>query len=280
MIFSVVTSCIKIDDRLHRTARSVLVQSALKKSANTLQYIIVSCDVSEEGRQQLESYRSLGVKCVQEPDESMYDGLAKGLAMVKGDIVSYLNAGDVYHPEAFAILEEVFALKETQWVTGYSALCNSSCQIIGTWKPARFDRNLFSCGAYCSRRPRQPWVQQESTFWSRQLNSEIDFETLKRFRLAGDHFLWLTFSQSAELYSVHGILGAFLLHVDQLSANREAYFQEIAPYLNKPSLAQFLQMAIDFRCPWSLKYRIEKFILKRKPLEIHFNIPKNRWEYK
>lgn len=279
MTISITTACNKTDARLERTAASILNQSAVLSGRIRLEYFIVTCDPTPD-REMLSRLEERGACIITEPDKSLYDGLAKGLTRSTGDVVGYLNAGDLYHPEAFAILEDVFRLKDVEWVTGYSALCNDFGQMIAAWKPARFDPDLFACGAYCSLVPRRPWVQQESTFWNRRLHGTIDYDRLRTFRLAGDYFLWMTFSQTAPLRSVLGFLGSFLINPGQLTEDLRPYVKEIQPHLAAPTRSQRLRMFIDFKCSWRTKVRMDRLL--RRDLarnEIGFNIQTNQWEF-
>jgi glycosyltransferase involved in cell wall biosynthesis len=278
MKFSVLTACRTLDNRVLRTAASITGQSAVRDGTAELDYRVRTCDPDPdpECRARLAAQ---GVVVETAPDRGLYDALGESFADSKGDIFSYLNAGDLYHPEAFAILQEAFALPGVEWVTGYSALCNDLGQWIAAWKPTRYEREFFPCGGYCSPRPRQPWVQQESTFWNRRLHASIDFAALRRFSLAGDYYLWMSFSRLASLYSLHGLLGAFLVNPGQLTTDKTPYYEEIRPYLEGPGVRRSFLMWVDFRAPWWLKFRLQHVLAPQaSSTAIHYNTGVARWE--
>lgn len=276
--FSVVSSCVVADSHLRRTADSIFAQSYREDHIDGLDYIVVCADTSGRSDDLLCELQSRGARVLNEADRSLYDGLAKGFALARGEVVSYLNAGDIYYPEAFSILDEVFALDRVGWITGYATLCNVRSQKIAAWKPAPFDRDLFSCGAYCSDLPRHPWVQQESTFWKRELFDGLDWETFRSFRLAGDHYLWLHLSQLTDLYSVHGFLGSFLCNPGQMSSDRQAYIREIQPYFRPPTFGQKLKMWADFRASWKWKVKADRLLRGRTPNRvIQFSPELDKW---
>jgi len=69
--------------------------------------------------------------------------------------------------------------------------------------------HLFACGAYGRM---LPFVQQESTFWRRELHQHLDLQELSRLRYAGDAYLWTAFSRRAKLHVVQAALGGFRFH--------------------------------------------------------------------
>lgn len=275
---SITTPCLEITKDTMRTANSILSQNAVIEKKIELQYTIVTCD-STPSSSYVAELITRGVKIINEPDNGLYDALAKGLAVSDGDVVGYLNSGDQYLPKAFDVLNEIFDLPNVEWVTGYSTICNSEGQLIAGWKPAQFDSELFTCGAYCAARHRgRPCVQQESTFWSSMLNSKIDYAVLKEFQLAGDYYLWMSFSKYSELYSAHAFLGSFEVRHKQLSDDKVKYASEISKYFSLPTNKQRLLMYIDWNLSWKLKKNLEKIIKRKIPKSIQYSVVNSRWE--
>lgn len=91
----VVTPCLNGEALIGRTAESVMAQSAVRPGRLRLQYVV--CDgASTDGT--LEIVRQIcgdRADIVSERDAGMYEALAGGLGHAPGDVVSYLNAGDV-----------------------------------------------------------------------------------------------------------------------------------------------------------------------------------------
>ena len=67
---------------------------------------------------------------------------------------------------------------------------------------------------------------EESTFWSRNLLHQVDLSSFKKFKLAGDFFLWHTFSRHSRLYILNAIVSSFTHHGDHLSDSKAKYIAE------------------------------------------------------
>ena len=73
-----------------------------------------------------------------------------------------------------------------------------------------------------------PFVQQESVFWRRELLKNFDYDVFSSLRLAGDFFLWHSFSKNGEtLYLVNSILSGWRRRDNQLSEALEDYRSEM-----------------------------------------------------
>jgi len=275
--FSIITPCRDAAGLLGETIESIVNQTAVRDGAVSLEYRIVD-GVSSDGTAALvERYADRGVEFRSEPDSGMYDALAKGLQSATGDVVAYLNAGDTYHLRAFEVLAEVFAQPGVDWVTGYSVLQNDRSQVIASWKPPRFRREFFETGVYLGPHPR-PGVQQESTFWSAKLNRSIDLEKLRRFRLAGDYFLWHTFASHAPLHSVYSHLGAFRIHHGQLSSSIDAYNEEARSLVRPMTFQEKLTEYWEYRCNPALRGFLWNYILPPSPARIfEYDCAEARW---
>jgi hypothetical protein len=103
-----------------------------------------------------------------------------------------------------------------------------------------------------------PFIQQESTFWSRRLLKLIDLDKLSSCKLAGDHYLWTRFAQAADLTVVHSHLGGFSQEPGQKSEALEAYRREQRELSERTSPTDLLLTLVDavlWRVP-GLRYRL------------------------
>ena len=261
MRLSIITPCRNAAPLLERTLHSVAACGREMK----VQHLIVD-GASTDGTLALLQSAS-DAEFISEPDAGMYDALAKGLKIASGDIVGYLNAGDVLMPNAPEILAEIFSHDGVDWVTGYSTHVNVRGQITATWKPPRYRREFVGNGFYGN--PKYPFaIQQESTFWSSRLNAKIDLNRLRRFRLAGDYFLWTQFAESSELHSVMTLLGGFLIHPGQLSEHVAAYAQEISSEVRSATTREEFTAFWETRCPSALRSFLYQFTLPKSQAKI------------
>ena len=89
-----------------------------------------------------------------------------------------------------------------------------SAEIIRNVIPYNYRQSLIQSGVYGKF---LPFIQQESTFWKKELNELIDLDKLKKFKLAGDYYIWSSFSKKHKLEIIQTHLGGFKIHENQLS---------------------------------------------------------------
>jgi glycosyltransferase involved in cell wall biosynthesis len=256
--FSIVTPCYNAERYIAETMRSVLNQRALHEQRIELEYIICdgqsndkTVEIIQSVQQELDIFQT--VKLISEPDSGMYDALSKGLKIASGDIIAYINAGDYYHPYAFDVVLEVFEAGLAQWLTGYSIFYNNKSQVVEAFLPFKYRQRFFNCGFYGGV---LPVVQQESTFWSSELNHLIDWDAFISLKYAGDFYLWLHFSAVCDLKIVKSYLGGFRYHPGQLSSS-DRYGAEIRSLTSPPKFGDRLLASMD-RLLWTAPYRLKK----------------------
>lgn len=236
---SIVTPCFNAARYIEETVQSVLDNTVLADGGTNLEYIVFDGG-SSDGTQDIvarlfeaERRENVSLTLVSEPDQGMYDALAKGLRRVDGDVIGYLNAGDLYSPHAFEIVIEVMEDPAVLWLCGLQVAYNERSHLMTARLPYCFRQSLIECGAYGTSLPA---IQQESTFWRANLMEGIDFDQLAQFRLAGDFYLWHAFNSMAQLFIVEAWLAGFKRHRNQLSENLLEYRAEIAQIARRPSL--------------------------------------------
>jgi glycosyltransferase involved in cell wall biosynthesis len=171
------------------------------------------------------------ISLVCEPDEGMYDGVLKGLLRAQGEVLSWLNADDLYTPWALATVARCFADPRAAWITGLPATWDGEGRLrvvlSSAWRPRAliragwFHEELLGC------------IQQESVFFRRTLFEALSVEereTFARFSLAGDYYLWRRFALRARLDVAPTVLGGFRMHGDNRSGGpgQVAYMAEVA----------------------------------------------------
>lgn len=99
MRFSVITPSYNSDRFLETTIQSVVNQ---KKSGIDLEYIVVDGGSTDRSPAILEAYQEHIDHILIEPDNGPANAINKGLKLVTGDVVSWLNADDIYCPGSLA----------------------------------------------------------------------------------------------------------------------------------------------------------------------------------
>ena len=119
--FSIITVCKNSKDLLEETILSVINQTIFKKKLATLEYIIIYGNSSDgSGNLILDLVKKYPqISFYKENDNSLFDGLSKGLKKCTGDYVAYINAGDFYNKTCFEIVDNVFnSNTDVHWITG------------------------------------------------------------------------------------------------------------------------------------------------------------------
>ncbi len=246
MKFSIVTPCYNAAPYLAETLDSVLNQTAVRSGRVTLEYWVMDGGSTDHTLELLKNYRHPNLHIHSAKDQGMYDALAQGFSQTTGDVIAYLNAGDFYYPQAFAVVADIIQTGQVDWLTGYRVIYNQHSQVIHMDLPYPYRRELFAYGLY-----NQAWcrVQQESTFWTQKVHQKLDLERLKSWQYAGDYFLWLQFANQTELQVVSSYLGGFKRHPGQLSERRDVYNHEVAQMTQPAPLEAKLQHTWDW-CQW------------------------------
>lgn len=262
MKFTIVTPCWNAEARIARTIQSIQSQTALHSGRASLEYIVCDGDSRDRTVELVRELTGPGVEILSERDRGMYDALAKGLRRASGDVVAYLNAGDSYFPTAFDVVADVMESGRATWLTGLKVLLNEAGQPIRVTTPYGFSRRLIRGGIYGRH---LPFIQQESTFWRRELTALADLERLATFRLAGDYYLWTCFAQKHDLAVVESLLGAFLVHAGQQSEQMDAYIGEVSRICGRPGVLDLATAA--FQAPlWLAPPAVKKAVCRDRYL--------------
>lgn len=273
MKISIITPCRNAESFIAETIESVIFQ----RGDFELEYLVIdgaSSDrtlaIANSYRERLDSghiqvaCRGVSMQVLSEPDSGMYDALAKGFTRISGEVVAYLNADDIYFPNALSAVVAVFdEHPEVSWATAMCTVLNESGQVTSTILPLAYSRDLIGSGVYGTIHINT--IQQESTFWRSALLTGLDTDKLRCFKLAGDFFLWDCFARQTELWIIQSCLGGFRSHAGQLSRQNVAYRQEMNSIARAAGLVQqlraFLQLLGTYFLPDRLKRSLNRRIL-------------------
>ena len=279
--FSIITPCYNSEKFISETIDSVINQSIIQKGLADLEYIIIDGGSTDKTIEIIDKKFScinnanITTKILTESDNGMYDAIAKGLLIVTGDITAYLNSDDFYSPYAFEIVNQIFSqYNEIKWLQGSIVFYNIHSQIIRFIDPFRYKNRLIQKGMYGIGI--LPFIQQESIFWRSELNSAINLCELRKYKYAGDYYLWKTFSKVTKLHIVWAYLSGFRVHTQNLTQTiGKSYDDE---FISIQDRATFIDYIISFyekifwSGPQNMKKRINKKILK-------YNVEKDSYLY-
>lgn len=254
---SLVTTCYNAAKLLPVTLRSIQQQTLLLDPQAQFEYIIVDANSTDASCELIEeAAKELPITYIREADHGMYDGLSKGLTRCSGDVVGYINAGDYLFPTALASMHDAFRDTDALWLTGFNTVANKHGHPSRITLPFRYRKRFFESGIHGTS---LYILQQESTFWRRELMDDFDWDTFRSLKLAGDFFLWQHFSKKSDCKILHTLIGAFCAHDGQLSENRAGYIKEIRSLSRKSKVWEQLLAKIDRKiklAPNGIKHRL------------------------
>ena len=277
MRFTIVTACRNSAPHLPETIESVLNQSALAQGTAQVEYFIIDGASTDASAAVISRYRHDSVVFISEPDAGLYDAVGKGLAKSSGEVVAYLNAGDIFHEHAFRVVSEVMTHDTVEWICGYQLKINEAGEVIAVTKPPRYRREFILNGTYLKGFP-YAGIQQEGIFFRRELLDFVDLEKLRKFRLGGDYFLWTELARQAELHTVLSFLGAFRVHRGQLSERLQAYRNEAQTCTRAETLRERITRYWEYHSRALLKGLLWNFTLGQSAARIiKFDESAHRW---
>lgn len=181
---------------------------------------------------QVEDFPDLPIRVVSEPDQGQYDAINKGFELATGEILGWINAGDLLMPGAIGNVADAFAaIPEMQWVTGRQCVAEGvrtrkvGERVLGV---SNLEIRLGLCKGGVSGH-----LQQEGMFWRRSLWEEAGPLDLN-YKLAADFELWTRFARVTKLYRLRVPLAAFSYHDTNRSITEaQSYQSEVAQAIER-----------------------------------------------
>ena len=187
MRISVVTVCYNSASTIEDTIISVSSQSH-----QNVEYIIVDGGSDDGTVELIRRHADKVARYVSEPDNGIYDAMNKGIAMVSGDIIGFLNADDVY-ADNYALEKVVGVFADPSVDACYSNLVyvapENLDKVIRYWESCDYKNGLFEKG----------WVPAHPTFFVRKSIYEKFGNFDLNYKLAADYELMTRFMVSHKI---------------------------------------------------------------------------------
>ena len=154
---------------LERTIQSILKQ---KESYSEIEYILVDGGSTDGSHDIIEKYRNDIDTIIIESDSGPANAINKGLACAHGDVISWLNADDIYFPSILGRVSHCFQEhKEASFCFGKCSIIDEQDQEIRN-SITRFKEFFFP---FSSRFLHQSinYISQPAMFFKRKYLSEI-----------------------------------------------------------------------------------------------------------
>lgn len=203
------------------------IQSVLEQDYPNLDLIVVDGGSTDNSIEIIERYRKHFSHVIIEPDKGQADALNKGFRRASGDILGWLNSDDIFMPGALKRVGRLFQRrKDVSWITGRLLNIDEEGGITHNGVVRPHSRIRFLSGDY-------QWIQQESTFWRKELWEKAGGTLDLSMKLAVDGELWFRFFQFAPLHSVNMEIGAFRIREGQRSGAIDVYHREMTTLIKR-----------------------------------------------
>lgn len=182
MKVTIITVCYRAGGQLAETIDSVRTQTH-----PDIEHIVVDgASPDEPTRAVLARYADGRCRMVSEPDQGVYDAMNKGLRMATGEVVGFMNAGDLLAaPDVVARLVAEFQRAPVDALFGDAYMVDPAdiSRVRRYWKERPYDRDRFlqgwmppHLGTYIRRA-----VYQRLGAFRTDLKVAADYELLLRF---------------------------------------------------------------------------------------------------
>ncbi len=207
------------------------IDSVLSQNYPNLEYIIMDGGSTDNSVEIIKKYEKYLTFWQSKPDGGQYAAINGGFRRTSGEIMTWLNSDDKFHPDAFLTVAAIFMFRnEVDWITGRSNTLNELgeqswiCEYIIPWSRLKYLKKEF----------KDPWIQQEGTFWRRRLWKRSGSNLRADLDLAGDLELWTRFFRFARLHTVDSLLAGFRFQPrSKTSLSMDKYLQEANLILDK-----------------------------------------------
>jgi glycosyltransferase involved in cell wall biosynthesis len=204
------------------------IRSVLLQGYPDLELIVVDGGSIDGSVDVLRRYEEWLTAWTSEPDGGQYDAINRGFERSTGTVLGWLNSDDMLVPGALAMIGAVFADlgDRVEWVTGLPGAWDEDGIPADVGAAPRYRRDWIEAGYYEGRL--LGWIQQESTFWTRNLWDSAGGRIDSSLRYAGDFELWRRFAFLAPLRVIEAQLAGFRTHDAQKTAlGLDEYYAEI-----------------------------------------------------
>ena len=185
------------------------IQSILNQNYPNLECIVIDRESNDGTLDILKKYESK-ITWISEKDKGQSDAINKGLKLAQGDIVTYLNADDVYERDCFQKVANFFEKKPpVKWVYGKCKIIDENSVEIRkpiTWYKYFWQKRYSYNGLLIS-----DFIAQPAVFWRRELVDEIGLFDINK-HLAMEYDYWLRIGVKYEPGFINEYLAGFRLH--------------------------------------------------------------------
>lgn len=220
MRISIITICYNAAAHIDETLRSVVMQDH-----PDIEHIVIDGGSTDGTQERIERYREVLAHFTSEKDKGVYDAMNKGLREATGEVVAFVNAGDmIVHRSCVSEMAAEFAKGDADAIYGdaYMVDPDDISKVRRFWKGGAYDRENFRSGwmpphlgTYIRRE-----VYDRYGFFREDLKVSADYELM--FRFMYKHRIRVRYVPKVLVrFRLGGVSNRSLAHVWR--ANREVY---------------------------------------------------------
>jgi len=187
MKVSIITVCLNCAETIEDTIKSVLGQGY----ENT-EYIFIDGGSTDGTLEIITKYKDRLSRVISESDNGIYDAMNKGIKLVTGDIVGFLNSGDFYADNT-VITKMVEFMQTNNLDAAYADLVyvdrEDTDKIVRFWKAGKYKKGAFG----------RAWVPPHPTFFCCKDIFDRYGYFAEGFQVAADFELMLRFIEKNQV---------------------------------------------------------------------------------
>ena len=94
------------------------ILSVLNQNYDNIEYIILDGGSTDKTQEIIKKYQEKIDKIIIERDNGIWDAMNKGIKIANGDIIGFLNSGDIYYPDALKTVNNYFIENKIDFLFG------------------------------------------------------------------------------------------------------------------------------------------------------------------
>ena len=194
------------------------IRSILSQGYPNLEYIIIDGGSTDGSVDIIRRYESCLAYWVSEKDRGQSHAINKGFARATGEIMCWLNSDDMFCPWTFRLVAQVMHdCPGVMWLTTSAKFEWTATGLpLSTYCARGYTRRAFYEGRFLEGNERYGgWIEQEATFWKRDLWLAAGGGLNESLQYALDLDLWARFWQRTSVTSIAVPLAGFRRHANQ-----------------------------------------------------------------